>query len=126
MIKPLDLLEEAKELAKTARNREVRRRSAISRAYYAAYHRVSEVAKREGYRFDGGRGVGMHLHLFEFLARLPDPDVKQAVKFLKTLKEQRVDADYRLDESVPMHLMEEVIEQADYLLTELLPLPEPA
>lgn len=125
MIDPRDLLEEARELAKTARSREVRRRSAISRAYYAAYHRASEVARQAGYRFVKSEGVGSHAHLFKFLESLPDPNARAAVKLLDLLKKRRVAADYRLDRSIPMGTLEEALERAEYLLTELLP-PEPA
>jgi len=126
VIGPDDLLEEARELAKTARSREVRRRSAMSRAYYAAFHRADEAARSAGYRFDASEGAGSHVHLLAFLARLPDPGARTAARSLKTLKKQRVLSDYQLAEDISMHMVEQVIEQAEYLLTELLPPPEPA
>jgi len=126
VIDPSDLLEEAKELGKTSHSREVRRRTAISRAYYAAFHRANEVAQREGYRFDKAERTGMHKHLFRFLERSADIDVNTAVEILEFLKDQRINSDYRLRAEVPMHKVIEAIEQAEYLLTELLPPPEPA
>ena len=68
----------------------------------------------------------MHVHLFRFLERFRDPDIATAVDLLEKLKEQRVGADYLLQEEVSMLAVQEAIEQAEYLLNELLPPPEPA
>lgn len=126
MIDCVDILEETRDLAKAAHGREIRRRTTISRAYYAAYHRVETAARGLGYRFNNGAGVGMHADLIGFMRQSGRPELVGAAEVLYRLKGLRVLADYKLHASVSVPHMREAIEQAEYLLTELLPPPEPA
>ena len=124
MIDPGDLLDEAKDLARAGHGREVRRRSAISRAYYAAFHQAEAAARTAGYRFDRKAGTGMHAHLIAYLRGSGLPGLKGAAGILNALKDMRTLADYRLHDNVAMLSVKEAIEHADFLLTEILPPPE--
>jgi uncharacterized protein (UPF0332 family) len=71
-------------------------RTAISRAYYAAYHVAAGMLKnRIGVRIPSG--VGGHGAVQDCLALCEDPDVKRVGHRIATLYSDRVRADYRLD-----------------------------
>lgn len=100
MISPGDLLTEARDLASGGHGREVHRRAAISRAYYAAFHQARTVAEAAGYRFVRGAGRGMHAHLIDHFEVAPDARLRGMGRLLRNLKRLREDADYRLDRTV--------------------------
>ena len=78
-------------------SREVRLRTAVSRAYYTAYYEALARARREGY-VGTPPGFGSHEGLWEwwFVSQRPDLEIADAGR---TLKSERVRADYRRRES---------------------------
>lgn len=110
-IKPQEFLRSAEELAATDA-REVHQRNAISRLYYAAYHRTCEYIEPDGKdrRNDNGRRVGSHRNYIEQLKECDSgtPARKLGVS-LSVVYSGRIRADYKLTEDViprefPMHL----------------------
>lgn len=94
MIEPADLLREAQTLLNAVDDNEVRRRTAVSRAYYAAYHGAKVVAEAAGYRDDGKTSV--HAQLGRYFQTSPDRKRKRIASMLKDLRNLRVRADYYL------------------------------
>lgn len=96
-VTPSNFLDSARELA-AGGNDEMTRRNAISRAYYAAYHRSCAVlppVKMEG-------NTGMHRCYIDQLMAADSGTVERtaAVK-LNSLYSRRIRADYRLQENLP-------------------------
>lgn len=103
---------------------EVDYRSAISRAYYAAYHRCADFHSRLPYGGKEPRGgnAGVHERLIH---RLTNPTITDEGMFtrsvelghkLKTLKMRRYIADYRLDKTVRKSDSELTVIEASELL----------
>ena len=120
MIKPSDLLDEARQLAQTINSGEVRRRTIISRAYYAAYHKAQDSAKNLGYLYDPNAGAGIHEHLIWFFKRYPDSNFQYAGRLLSTLRTRRTEADYWLRNAPSPTDAREAIEEAEHLMDEVL------
>lgn len=105
-IKPRELRQAAERIAVTATT-EVDRRGAISRSYYAAYHRCCRWERQLPYPGAATPGGGMHAQL---IARLHAPDQRcddivktrsqDLAKLLEQSRERRVLADYELHETV--------------------------
>lgn len=66
-------------------------RSAISRAYYAAYHAAATFVRRSGLLPTGHS----HARVWETLASLPNADVRDIGERGVALKRLRTNADYR-------------------------------
>lgn len=98
MITPADVLREAQTLLGMANADEVRRRTAVSRAYYAAYHHARVVAEMAGYCDNGKASV--HAQLGQHFKAAKDPKLRRVAQFLRDLKGLRVRADYALDGDV--------------------------
>jgi uncharacterized protein (UPF0332 family) len=120
----LDFLQEAKSLARTGHSQEIRRRTTVSRAYYAAYHHALAEATRCGYRFDSTARKGRHEHLFAHLESSGKPDWIAATDILRNLRSVRTTADYHLGKSVSVPLVTQTIQDVEYVMEELLPAPE--
>lgn len=116
MIGPADLLLEADELIRSETGREVRWRTAMSRAYYAAFHSVAGVADARGYTFDRRSGKGMHAHLLAWLDRSGDQTLRKSGIILRTLKDRRTDADYRLRADLSLVGARETVDMARKLI----------
>lgn len=102
---------------------EVDSRTAISRAYYAAYHCCDEFHKKLKQKGEPPRKkMGMHAQLAHQLSnpRVQDPvqaDASRAAGFeLQTMKAERVRADYKLKTRVTSADAQAVIEQAAMLI----------
>lgn len=120
----LDFLQEAKNLVRTGQSQEIRRRTTVSRAYYAAYHHALAEATRGGYRFDPTAKKGRHEHLFAHLEASGNPDWIAATDILRNLRSVRTTADYHLGKPVSFPLVTQTIEDVEYVMEELLPVPE--
>lgn len=123
-VTPDDLLAEAKLLATAARASEARRRTVISRAYYAAYHTLLQAAQAKGYVYETqqNRPAGRHENLIHWCEGRPsDPDLKQSARRLLTMKRHRVSADYKLHARLDYDLMQILLENAEALVEDLIP-----
>ncbi len=89
---PQEFLEVADDLA--AGLREGDWRSAVSRAYYAAFHVARELLSRSGFAVP--RGEQAHAYLWLRLSNSAHPDVDQAGADLRELRSKRNWADYDL------------------------------
>lgn len=119
-----DFLREAKNLVKMGQGQEIRRRTTVSRAYYAAYHHALSEAARCGYRFDPAAKKGRHEHLYTHLEDSGNPDWIAAADILRYLRSLRTTADYHLEQAVSAPIVRQTIESAEYVMGELLPAPE--
>lgn len=89
-----DYLELADELSTSGD--EARLRSAVSRAYYAAYHRARVVAERR-YQFTASAGANKHDQLWKFLkqdGKVQSPRERAAGEDGLNLRDMRAQADY--------------------------------
>lgn len=79
-------------------------RSAISRAYYAAFHVGAQTLRKLG--FSIGKGAGGHGEVARCFQNSSDPDTVRAAEILRDLHSVRIRADYQLDrfdiEQTPM------------------------
>lgn len=93
-VRPSDFLDSAKLLAQG--NCEIDKRNAISRAYYAAYHRAKTV-----YPFRPAKGQTSHKSFFDHLmkSQLKYP-ARLVGSRLKTMHVHRVTADYFIQEEI--------------------------
>jgi len=118
-----DWLRLARELG--GRSDEAARRAAVSRAYYAAYHRCLDWEKGLPARGRDKGAKGVHACL---IARLQQPakscsrvqiERSRAMgKLLLSQRQRRVTADYRLEHPLPMLVVEEQLLAADWVLGE--------
>jgi uncharacterized protein (UPF0332 family) len=67
-------------------------RTAVSRAYYAAHHRIKAFVESAGVRAEKGHG-----DVWNHLANVGDPEIEQVGNLLANLHSERVNADYRLN-----------------------------
>jgi uncharacterized protein (UPF0332 family) len=74
-------------------------RSAISRAYYAAYHRAREFVESAGIHLK--RGQDSHVDVSMHLTSIGDPEIEQIGKELADLRAERNTADYDLSDRLP-------------------------
>ena len=79
--------------------REAEWRSAVSRAYYAAFHVARALLRACG--FTVPQGDQAHAYLWLRLANSGHPDVQRAGNVLNTLRTMRNRADYDLDQPFP-------------------------
>ena len=123
MITARDLLLEAKHLLALPQSTrtETRRRTIISRSYYAAYHHLQAHEIGERYRRSGTEKTGMHRAFLNYLGSIRDPDVNYAHRILNDLYEWRVRADYWLRYTVPVGTDQQCWEDAETLMLEILP-----
>lgn len=106
----VDFLKAAKKLAD--RPTEAERRTAVGRAYYAAFHHARAYLMREGVALPSARS---HDALRKAL-RLKD---EVAATLIGALQKQRVKADYRLQETVGAQETHDAIRAATSLLARL-------
>jgi len=90
---PRDILEVADDLS--AGSKEAEWRSAVSRAYYAAFHGARLLLQNCGFAIP--RGEDAHSYLWLRLSNAGHPDVKDAGKQLNQFRQMRNWADYDLD-----------------------------
>lgn len=117
MITPLELLQDAQELLRVVPH-EGRRRTVISRAYYAAFHFVRSHPCCD--EFTRNRSTGMHRDLLNYLETSPEPNVQYAADLLQSLYVQRIAADYQLGYDILRNAPAACVEQATYIIEETL------
>jgi len=115
----VDFLKEAQQLLGTARSSEIRCRTSISRAYYGAFHTVSQIASRLGYKFDSSAGLGIHEHMIAWLRHHSNRSVRNLSSFLADMKGKRHRADYALHHRVEYHEAQEAVETAAFMIDEV-------
>lgn len=97
---------------------EIDSRSAISRSYYAIYHRAIDAAQSLGLPESEKRDAGAHERLFlRFEAQ--GKALKKIARRLRDKKRVRSMADYDLDEDVPVTDAETYIREARLLAADL-------
>lgn len=95
-VTPSDFLDSAQKLA-AAGNDEMSQRNAISRAYYAAYHRSCASLPPE----KTGGNTGMHRsYINQLMAADPGTIERNAGVKLNSIYSRRIRADYRLHENL--------------------------
>ena len=94
---PLDFLEVGGEWASGLR--EAKWRSAVSRAYYAAFHVARDLLRQGGFEVPQGDQANRYLWLR--LSNAGPPDVRQAGLELGHLRTRRNQADYDVDDDFP-------------------------
>ena len=119
-----DLLDEARALAIAGHSNPVRRRTVVGRAYYAAFHHLLEIAKRQfGYRYDSpgakNKRFGVHRHLIEYLGKCADADLRFAAELLDKLRSHRITADYALYREIEYSDMTAAIEYGTHIIEEI-------
>ena len=90
---PKDFLRVANDLAKSDEAAELR--SAVSRAYYAAFHVARKLLVDMG--FEISKGPGAHGDVCKYLGNAGNPTVEHAGSNIGDLKGWRNQADYELD-----------------------------
>jgi uncharacterized protein (UPF0332 family) len=123
MIGTVDLMAEAATLKVAARGNETRRRTVIGRVYYAAYHAALTVALEVGYRYrrEPDRPPGRHGNLIAWAVTQREHEgLREAASLLTDIKALRRIADYDLSLTVTYGDVEDSLEKAGYILSELL------
>jgi uncharacterized protein (UPF0332 family) len=95
-------------------NDETHNRTAISRAYYCAYHACAN-------RYKPTSAGGMHAAMIETLTKSPSAQERKAGYILKELRDLRVIADYKLSSSITPQDTEHSIRQTEKLINTLNP-----
>jgi hypothetical protein len=116
-VKPRDLLDQA--LALQSSPGEANARLAISRAYYAALHRVVEILPDEFKKpDDDGNTHARIIAAIERLSKSVTPGRQAAIQIARTLRQlrkSRVFADYRLDEELPSEELQLTLGRSQHL-----------
>ncbi|MEQ8964418.1 MAG: hypothetical protein RID91_01215 [Azospirillaceae bacterium] len=102
MTTPFDILADARRATAidTAERDEARRRTIVSRAYYAAYHQMRRIAGSADLDGPRQRSTGIHRSFITFLIRSDDLTLARLGRRLDRLYDARIKADYRLDRPV--------------------------
>lgn len=87
-----DCLQLAKNLSIT--NDEASLRSAVSRAYYASYHKAKIFAQNNGVKFSGGKRSEIHQNVISFLGNRKDENLRLLSCELDRLRNSRNICDY--------------------------------
>jgi uncharacterized protein (UPF0332 family) len=111
-MKPQEFLEVADEWV--AGIREAEWRSAVTRAYYAAFHVARDLLQRCG--FVVPQGEQAHAYLWLSLSNSNHPDVKLAGGDLNYLRSLRNRADYDLDQPFPHTVAVGQVQAADEII----------
>lgn len=123
-VSPVDILDEARALLALPRSQrtEARRRTIISRAYYAAYHHLLKHPEVRGFRSARTAGKGMHTQFLDYLSGAGDRNVLHAAAILRKLRELRVAADYHLDKRLAARSETQALEDAAAMIEDILPI----
>ncbi|NYZ16754.1 hypothetical protein HL658_29765 [Azospirillum sp. RWY-5-1] len=116
MIIPDDFLTEAVDLFRSADGREARLRTAVSRAYYAAYHAGRLHAEAHRLRVVVPVKGGVHVRLVAQLRSSTDQRVLWAAEGLAGLKGMRVQADYGIGSDLHPRTVREALDLASRIL----------
>ena len=93
---------------------EVERRVAVSRTYYAVFHRCRPIAQRQGVFADAG---GSHAEVIEALTRSRTRKLQSIGYMLKLCRELRVKADYRIEDDLTIQDAEAARSHSDRIWT---------
>jgi uncharacterized protein (UPF0332 family) len=95
-------------------SREADWRTAISRAYYAAFHKARRLLRRSG--FGVPRGEQAHAYLWLRLSNAQHAEVVEAGQTLNDLRRARNNADYEVDVPIgPFDALDHVQVAADFI-----------
>ena len=108
-INPIDLLGQTQELVADSAT-EVRYRTVISRAYYAAFHACRELAPALGFRDRRDRSA--HGRLNRFLAKRKEDRYRERAVLLRQLRDLRNTADYHLNVTVTKAIAADAVKDA--------------
>lgn len=117
MISADQMLDDVRQLLNVVPH-EARKRTIMSRAYYAAYHFLLKHACCRTYVRTPG--VGSHRDLLNFLGRSPELNVRHAASVLGDLYARRITADYRIDNHILEGLEKRCVEDAAEVIEEIL------
>ncbi|HEY1378041.1 MAG TPA: HEPN domain-containing protein [Gemmataceae bacterium] len=92
-------------------------RSAVSRAYYAAFHVTRDLLASR--RFRTPQADRAHNYLYVRLNNCGEPAVQQAANQLKTLRNRRNMADYEMGRTVPVKAATDSIAEAESIIRTL-------
>jgi len=115
VIDPVAILRAAEPLAGGAPT-EARRRTILSRTYYAALHYLRLHPCASEFRDRPGRSI--HRSLVEHLAQSSNRSVIHCARLLARLRGRRELADYRLVDTITAAMVEESLEDADEIIEE--------
>ena len=93
---------------------EVERRVAVSRTYYAAFHRCRAIAQRQGMFADAG---GTHAEVIEALTRSRKRKLQSIGYMLRQCRELRVKADYQIGDDLTIQDAEAAKDQCERIWT---------
>ena len=93
---------------------EVERRVAVSRTYYAAFHRCRPIAQRQGMFADAG---GTHAEVIEALTRSRKRKLQSIGYMLRQCRELRVKADYQIGDDLMIQDAEAAKDQCERIWT---------
>lgn len=108
-VRPTDILREARDLF-SDNAQEVRYRTVVSRAYYAAFHHTKSYAETQG--FKGNKGRSIHRDIINFLAGHKNADNRYRSHRLDQLRNLRNRADYRLEMNFGTPMAEDALNDA--------------
>jgi hypothetical protein len=114
---PADILRDAEQLS-GAITTEARRRTILSRAYYAALHYLKLHPCAAEFRDRPGRSI--HRSLVEHLAQSKNRSVTHCARLLIRLRGRRELADYYLGDTITAAMAEEALEDAREIIEEAL------
>ncbi len=130
MTTPADILNDAKLLNEGATS-EARRRAVVSRAYYAVYHHILSQSWAKDFTNElvqigkeaeaaGRHAPGRHSLLQRWLGKSPNRSIKYAGSQLADLMSRRVNADYRLHQTMNQLVSTDAVELAEEIIYDTL------
>lgn len=117
MIKPVEILRDAEQLA-SGITTEARRRTVLSRCYYASLHYLKSHPCAAEFHDRTDRSI--HRSLVQYLAQSRDRTVLHCANLLIRLRNGREIADYSLGGTVTPAMAEESLEDASEIIEEAL------
>ncbi|SRR6266581_612960 len=104
----------AQELA--ARNDQAARRTAVSRAYYSAFHMASIVLRTNGIRTNPRHDGHPHQAVWNIFATSPNRDCKKIGTYGVRLRDARHWADYKADPEFSDALVQQYLAEAQHVI----------
>lgn len=117
MTEPAEILRDAEQLAGAAMT-EARRRTILSRSYYAALHYLWKHPCAAEFRKEKERSI--HRGLVQHLVQSNNRSVIHCARLLARLRSRRELADYHLADTVTAAMVEKSIEDAGEIIEEAL------
>lgn len=102
-------------------DQEAYRRSAVSRAYHAAFHHALVVALERTHRFNKGKSDDPHKQLVQFFQEFPDRDFKKFAAQMERLRMLWIKAEYYLGVNVSAAETDEAIHYATRIMGRPVP-----